>query len=115
MVNAGRNAIDFQNLVVFLVFKIREPLYDNVYGPPVAPSLRVAAREVLKPACSLDTKEIREIMLVIESVVGGVGQDLLLLGCFGRGLLRDGERVQGQRAKYEIRKARCAAITGHRA
>ena len=88
MIDAGGNAIDLDNFVVFVVFKVGESLNDNIYWPPFVISLRVGPMEVLKAASGLGAKEVREATLMIESVIGGIGQDLLLLDGIRRGRLR---------------------------
>ena len=89
MIDAGRNTVDLDNFVVFVVFKISEALDDNVYRAPVVVSLNVRAMVVLKAASGLGTNEVGEATLMVESVIGGIGQDFLLLGRVWRGRLRE--------------------------
>ena len=84
MRDSGRRAVDLHNFVIFVVFKVGKPFHDNVQWPPIVVALRSGALIVLEAARSLDTEKVRQAAFVIERVIGGVGQNLLLLGGIGR-------------------------------
>lgn len=83
MLDARRNSVNFYNFVIFLVFKIGKPLYNDVQRPPF-----VAILKVLEAASGLEAEEVWQIAFVVERIIGGIGQNLLLLGGIGRGRVR---------------------------
>ena len=68
------HAIQFDDLVVFPMLEVRQPLNDDVDGAPA-----VLTVEVLKTPRRLSADKIRQVLLVIQSVLGCICQNLLLL------------------------------------
>ena len=68
-------AIHLDHFVIFAVLKVREPLDDDVDGPPA-----VVAVEIFKAPRRLDANEVWKILVVIQSVFLRIRKNLVLLG-----------------------------------
>ena len=79
MIEAGRDAVDFQNFVILGVFEVGEPLDDDVERTPFTGTFKI-----LKAARGLDADKIGERAFVMRGEGGGVGEDAGLFGRVGR-------------------------------
>ena len=90
MREAGSHAIDLEHFIVFLVFEVGQPFDNDIDGMPI-----LTAGKILKTPRGLSADEVRERSLVIDRVIGGVGQHLLLLCGLGRRGLGNGAAPGG--------------------
>jgi len=70
-----RLAVHHENLVFFVVLEVGQPFHDQIHGPE--PALAGVVDETLR---GLRTNEVGQALLVIQCILGGVGDDFLLFG-----------------------------------
>src|SRR5271166_2747019 len=92
----GGNAVHLKNFVFFLVFEIGEALDDEVDWAKAALS-----GEIDEALGSLRAEEVRQGLFVIQSELGGVGENLLLFGGIGRRRLAPRARGQYDQAQEQ--------------